>query len=151
MLDIDELRKEIAIRHNVLLTPDDPIFVTTTLSSIVLRHYLAILEAQSESHKAALTALLLEHEKSAKKIGSDVITAATTHVATQVKEAVATAAAEAAAAIRQEIAAAQAASHQVAVVAHAVRAARGTAIAAAAMAGVCAAVAVGAILLALLH
>ena len=51
MIDFDELRKTVAIKHNVLLGPDDPILVTVTLHDLVLGRYVEVLTAQNEGHQ----------------------------------------------------------------------------------------------------
>ena len=144
MLDFEELRKQVAITHNVLLGNDDPILVAVTLNEIVLRRYAEILSAQSEGHTVALTAALHEQAELSKKIGGRVITDAATFVSNQVRTAVAEAAAEATAKLRAELADAQAVSRASAAEAANARSARSMAVLAACVAGACAVIAVAA-------
>lgn len=85
MIDFDELRKEVAIRHNLLLTPDDPVLATVTLNELVLARYVELLTSQNEGHLVAINAALDEHVRQAKETGGALITAATNHVCDQIR------------------------------------------------------------------
>lgn len=89
MIDFDELRKEVAIRHNLLLTPNDPVLVTITLNELVLAHYVEILTAQNEQHLVALNLAMNDHIASAKDTGAKVITTAAGYVSDEVSKSVA--------------------------------------------------------------
>lgn len=112
MIDFDELRKEVAIRHHLLLTPDDPVLVTITLNELVLRRYVELLTEQNEGHMVALSAALEGHIDQAKRTGGLVITGASTFVADQVREAIAAAVKEASATLRADMEDARTAAQQ---------------------------------------
>lgn len=145
MIDFDELRKTVAIKHNVLLGPDDPILVTVTLHDLVLGRYVEVLTAQNEGHQKALAAALQTHIEESKATAGRVITDAADYVSGQVRQAVTAAVAEASVQLRQDLADARAASREVAAGADTARAARITAIAASAIAAICALIAVAAV------
>lgn len=150
MIDFDELRKTVAIKHNVLLGADDPILVTVSLHDLVLRRYVEVLTAQNEGHQKALAAALAENVEQSKGTAGKVITDAADYVAVQVRLAVTGALAEASAQLRQEVADACAAGRAAKAGEQMARAARTTAILAAVIAGLCAVVAVAAVVVALL-
>lgn len=58
MIDFDEIRKTVAIRHGVLLESNDPVLVTVTLNELVLSRYVEILTEQNEAHRKAIEAAL---------------------------------------------------------------------------------------------
>ena len=138
MIDFDEIRKEIAIKHSVLLGPDDPVLVTVTLNDLVIARYVDVLTAQNEGHQKALSAALQEHVEQSKATGGKIITDASDYVSTQVRQAVTDALTEVRAQIRQDMAEARAATRE------ASSAVRSTAIVAAVAAGFCALVAIAA-------
>ncbi|MDD4937252.1 MAG: hypothetical protein PHT60_15925 [Acidiphilium sp.] len=142
MIDFDELRKEVAIKHSVLLGPNDPILVTVTLHDIVLGRYVEVLSAQNEGHQKALSAALAEHVEQSKAIGGRIITDAADYVSRQVREAVTSALTDTGAKLRADLDAAQTARQQSANLAAEARSARSTAIIAAVVAGFCAIIAV---------
>jgi len=150
MIDFDELRKTIAIKHNVLLGPDDPILVTVTLNDLVIARYVEVLTAQNEGQQRALAAALAEHVEQSKAAGSRVITDAANYVSDQVRQAVQTALADAGATIRQEVADARAAGRDATQGAQAASTARSTAIIAAVASGLAAIVAIAALVVVLL-
>lgn len=88
MIDFDELRKEVAIRHNLLLTPNDPVLVTLTLNELVLARYVEILTAQNEQHLVALNLAMNDHIAKAKDTGAKVITTAAGYVSDEVSKSV---------------------------------------------------------------
>lgn len=149
MIDFDELRKTVAIKHGVLLGADDPILVTVTLNDLVLGRYVEVLTAQNEAHQKALAAALQEQVGQSKATAGRIITDAADYVSTQVRQAVTTALAEAVDQMRQECAGAIAASRQSVALAQSTRAAKTTAIGASVLAGICAVAALAAMLVVL--
>jgi len=149
MIDFDELRKTVAIKHNVLLGPDDPILVTVTLHDLVLGRYVEVLTAQNEGHQKALAAALQEHVEQSKAAGSRLITDAANYVSDQVRMAAQAALSDAGAAIRQDVADARTAGRDAVEGARAASAARSTAIIAAVAAGLAAIVAIAALVIVL--
>ncbi len=138
MIDFDELRKMVAIRHNVLLGKDDPILVTVTLHDIVLGRYVEVLTAQNEGHQKALTAALHTHMEQSKSAAGRVITDAAEYVSGQAQQAVMASLAEARSQLRQDIAEARGATLAVNAVVQTAQAARTTGIATTAVAIICA-------------
>lgn len=115
-LNFDDIRRQVAIEHNVVLGKDDPILVSVTINEMVLKRYL---EMASEGYEAASKGLLvslhhqLEQEKAAaKETAGRLITEASDHVAVQVKQAVDTAISTASAKIVQQVEAAQSAERE---------------------------------------
>lgn len=109
MIDFDEIRKIVAIRHNVLLGKDDPILVTVTLHDLVLGRYVEVLTDQNEGHQKALAAALHTHMEQSKVVAGRVITDAAEYVSGQARQAVMASLAEARSQLRQDIAVVQAA------------------------------------------
>jgi hypothetical protein len=138
MIDFDALRKEVAVKHGVLLGPDDPILVTVTLHDLVLGRYVEVLSAQNAGHAKALSAALAEQVEQSKALGGRIITEAADYVSTQVREAVTAAITEAGDRLRADL---NAARQESAALAAEAGTARATAIGAALGAGLCAALA----------
>jgi hypothetical protein len=151
MIDFDALRKEIAVRHSVLLGPDDPILVTVTLHDLVLGRYVEVLSAQNARHAKALSAALAEQVEQSKALGGRIITDAADYVSTQVREAVTSAITDAGAKLRADLDAAQSARRESAALAAEAGSARSTAIIAALGAGLCAVFAAAMAVVALLR
>ncbi|MCD2514651.1 hypothetical protein [Comamonas endophytica] len=84
MIDFDEIRKELAIRHNVLLGKDDPILVTVTLNELVLKQYLDLVESQYAETSKELTVILQQHVEQSKQTAGKIITEASNYVSEQV-------------------------------------------------------------------
>jgi len=81
MHNFDEIRKEVALRHNVLLTKDDPVLVAMTVSELSHERFLKIV---SERYEAAgrdlvnalshqMTTLLQLHDNDAKTTASRLV------------------------------------------------------------------------------
>lgn len=149
MLDFNELRKEVAIRHNVLLGPDDPILVTVTLNDLVLNRYVEILAAQNAGYQKALAALLHEQQDQAKVVAGRIITDAANYVSDQVRQAVAAAVADASTQLRQDLAEARAIRADAAAATSGAQSAKVVSLVAAGLAGVCAIVALVALVVVL--
>lgn len=105
-IDFDRLRQAVFLRHNIALTPDDPVLVTITLNELVLAHYVEILNARNEAHQAALTAALQTQITQSKDTAGRVITEAADYVSDQARKAIATALADALARLQRDVAAA---------------------------------------------
>ena len=85
MIDFDEIRKTVAIRHGVLLDPNDPVLVTVTLNELVLSRYAEILTEQNKAHRKAIEAALQQGIADAKQTAGRVITEAADYVGEQTK------------------------------------------------------------------
>jgi hypothetical protein len=92
MIDYEEIRKEIAIAHNVLLDRDDSVLVIVTLNELMFRHYSEHLAQQvaeqNETHRKAIEAAQQKGIADAKLTAGRVITEAAAFVSDQVNTAV---------------------------------------------------------------
>lgn len=110
MIDFDEIRKQVAIKHNVLIGKEDPVLVTVTVSEMVLDRYLDLVSEHYEDATRALTVSMEQQVEQAKGTAAKIITDASTYVSDQLRQAVVAAVNEAGGELRRQIAAAQAAS-----------------------------------------
>lgn len=87
MIDYDEIRKELAISHNVIIAKDDPILIAVTLNELVFQKYIDILMEQNleytEAVQKALDKALQKSVAEAKLTGSRVINEAADYVSEQ--------------------------------------------------------------------
>lgn len=88
MIDFDEIRKEIAIEHNVLLDRDDPILVAVTLHNQVLQQHVETLAKQNDAYRKSIEAAQKQGIADAKQTASKIITEASDYVSEQVNTAV---------------------------------------------------------------
>jgi len=137
-LDLNELRKIVAIKHNVLLSPDDPILVTLTLNELVLGHYLELVNQHSEDAERLLAAAIAEQLAAARASAGAIITDAADYVDTQVRQSVHAAILEANRQVQQHLADAQATSREIAQTGDAAKSAKTIAVLSAVSAGFCA-------------
>jgi hypothetical protein len=87
MIDFDEIRKQVAIKHNVLIGKDDPILVTVSLNEMVLSHYLDLISNQYKDAHHALMINMQQQVEQSKEIAGQVITDASNYVSEQVRQA----------------------------------------------------------------
>ncbi len=102
MIDLDELRSTVALKHNVLLGKDDPILVTVTMHELIMARYIQILTEAYAQHQKELTAAIAEQTVHAKEAGGRIITDAAEYASGRIREAVNAALADADAAARRE-------------------------------------------------
>ncbi len=88
MIDFNEIRKEVAIRHNVLLGNDDPILVTVTLNELVLNQYLSLIAQKYDEANRSLAISLQQQVEQSKKTAGKIITDASSYVSDQVRESI---------------------------------------------------------------
>jgi hypothetical protein len=88
-LDIERLIGDVAKRHNLLLRPDDPLFITVTLNELLLARALERIEAAIIASQDQIAAGTAQQIANAKALGERLITAAAGHAAGQVREAAA--------------------------------------------------------------
>lgn len=112
MLDFDEIRKQVAIKHNVLLGVEDPVLVTVTVSEMVLDRYLDLVSEHYEDATRALAVSMEQQVEQAKGTAGKIITDASNYVSDQIRQAVVAAVNEAGGELRRQITAAQAASKE---------------------------------------
>ena len=88
MIDYDEIRREAAIAHNVIVAKDDPLLVTVTFNELVFQRYVDILLEKQMEHMKALEAAQQRGIADAKQTAGRVITEAAGFVSNQVNTAV---------------------------------------------------------------
>lgn len=150
MVDFDEIRKHVAIQHNVLLGKDDPILVTVTVSEMVLDRYLERVSEHYDDATRALAVSTQQQVEQAKETAAKIITDASTYVSDQLRQAVTAAVNDAGIELRRQIASAQTASRDAVASGREAQSAKNSAFLAAALAGVAAVVAVAALVVVLL-
>lgn len=149
MVDFDEIRKHVAIQHNVLLGKDDPILVTVTVSEMVLDRYLELVATHYEDATRALAVSTQQQVEQAKETAAKIITDASTYVSDQLRQAVTAAVNEAGVELRRQILNAQAASRDAVASGRDAQSAKNGAFLAAVVASVAALVAVAALVVVL--
>jgi len=149
-LDLNELRKIVAIKHNVLLSPDDPILVTLTLNELVLGRYLELVNQHSEDAERRLASAIAEQLAAARASAGAIITDAADYVETQVRQSVHAAVLEADRQVQQHLADAQTASREIAQAGEATKSAKTIAVLSAVSAGFCAIIAITAAIMVML-
>jgi hypothetical protein len=106
-LDIERLISDVAKRHNLLLRPDDPLFITVTLNELLLARALERIEAAVIASQDQIAAGTAQQIATAKVLGERLITAAAGHLAGQVREAAGEAADRIGSAVAAELQAAR--------------------------------------------
>ncbi|CZZ74186.1 conjugal transfer protein TraM [Salmonella enterica] len=149
MLDFDDIRKEVAIRHNVLLGKDDPILVTVTVNELVLGRYLDLISDQYDEANRTLTLTLQQQVEQSKETAGKIITDAANYVSDQTRQAVAEAVKEAGKELRQQVAEVKTASREAVASGRDAQVAKNSAMVAAVLAGVAALIAVAALVVVL--
>jgi hypothetical protein len=86
-MDIEALRMEVARRHGVLLDAKDPIFVSVTLSELVLSELLAKIENASADFEKRAAALMAQELVAVKGTAETMIAGTAKVLANTVKEA----------------------------------------------------------------
>lgn len=71
-MDVQQLIGEVARRHNVLVTPEDPIFVAVTLNELLLAQHVQELQAAVEAATRAAAAASFAEAKAATRLGDQV-------------------------------------------------------------------------------
>ena len=79
-IDIDELRRIVAIKHGLVLGKDDPILVTLTLNEAYLQHFIDLVHFEASKNHLEFAAVLEAHTKTATKISEQIINQATKHL-----------------------------------------------------------------------
>lgn len=102
-LEIERLIGEVARRHNVLLSRDDPILVTVTLNELILAATMKRLQAIVVASQDQIAAGTAQQVADAKATAAHLITEAADYVAGQVRAAVGNIASEIKAAAADEL------------------------------------------------
>ncbi len=71
-MDVQQLIGEVARRHNVLVTPEDPIFVAVTLNELLLAQHVQELQAAVAAAARTAAAASFEGSKTAARLGDQV-------------------------------------------------------------------------------
>ena len=86
---IERLIGEVAKRHDLLLSRDDPVLVTVTLNELILAEALAQLQASLVEAKQEIAASAAKQIEASKTIAEQLITAAADYAAGEIRAAVA--------------------------------------------------------------
>ncbi|EAQ2882451.1 conjugal transfer protein TraM [Salmonella enterica] len=150
MIDFDDIRKEVAIRHNVLLGKDDPILVTVTVNELVLARYLDLISDQYDEANRTLTVTLQQQVEQSKETAGKIITDSANYVSDQLRQSVAEVVKDVGKDLRRQVAEVQAASREAVANGRDAQVAKTSAVVAAVLSGVAALVAVAALVVVLL-
>lgn len=148
MIDPDEIRKEVALRHSLLLGADDPILVTITINELVLDRYIELANGQRLEQQQAITAAIQAQVEQAKDTAGKIITDSANFVSDQVREAISAAARDASLSLRDQLAVARTTGETIKSDLGQIQTARTIAIVSAGIAIICAVVAIAAVLMA---
>ena len=88
MVDLDEVRKEVAIKHGMLLDENDPMLITVTMNEVILGQYVEMVAAQNAEYVKAVEAAIQKGIADSKLTAGRVITESGDYVAKQVRVAV---------------------------------------------------------------
>ena len=86
--DIEAAIGEVARKHNLLLSADDPILITITLNEMILSRLLGKLQLSIEAAQDQISAGSAQHIEKAKEVAGIIITSAADYVATQTRLAI---------------------------------------------------------------
>jgi len=84
--DIDALIKEVAIKHNISLSPDDPIMILPTINRLLLSETEAGQQALLQQFKEELENLLMRTQKDVSRNAEAILLTSTKHNITEIKE-----------------------------------------------------------------
>jgi hypothetical protein len=87
--DIEQLIGEVAQKHGLLLSRDDPVLVSVTLNELLLADTLGQLRASLDTAKLEIGELSAKQTEAAKTIAEQLITAAAGYIADEVRAAAA--------------------------------------------------------------
>ena len=90
-MDVDSLRAQVARKHNVMLSTDDPIFVAVTLNELVLEELLSRMKVIADDARAQSIAAANHQVDLAKAVAGKLITESAGYIANQVTQRVAVA------------------------------------------------------------
>ena len=97
VIDLDEIRQEVAKKHNFLLDLDDPVLITVTICEVILNQYVEMVAAQNAEYVKTLTDAaeasvqkgLAESKATAGKLITDASNYVSDQVSSQAKQAIA--------------------------------------------------------------
>lgn len=73
LIDFDEIRKEVALRHGIVLGVDDPILVTVTINELVLARIIEVADEQQRRSAEDLARQVRDQVAEATELSSRVI------------------------------------------------------------------------------
>lgn len=85
VLDTEKLRAELAAKHQVVLSANDPIFITLALNEMVLAHHVKRIEELNAAARAEAAADLTRQLETAKTAAADIVTRSAQYIADQVR------------------------------------------------------------------
>ena len=85
--DIEEAISEVARKHNLLLSADDPLLVTVTLNEAILRRIIACQIEAIEAAQDQISAGAAQQIETAREVAGLIVTGAADYVAGQVRAA----------------------------------------------------------------
>lgn len=86
-MDVQELIGEVAKRHNVLVDPKDPIFVSVTLNELLLAEHIRRAQASFEQANRTATAASYQQVENAKRVAAQFVTDSAKYTTEQVRAA----------------------------------------------------------------
>ena len=86
-MNVQDLIGEVAKRHNVLVDPQDPIFVAVTLNELLLAEHVQKLQASLERAEKATALASSRHLDVARRTAADLMADSSRHVSDQVRAA----------------------------------------------------------------
>src|SRR5687768_8876930 len=105
MVDFDEIRKEVAIKHGILLDEDDPLLMTVTINELILNQYVEMVASQNAEYVKKLAesvdASIQKGIAESKVVAGRVITEGGNYVSNQMKASITSSIAEGGAKIVQ--------------------------------------------------
>jgi hypothetical protein len=101
--DVKELIGEVAKRHHILLSEDDPVLVTLTLNELILTRAILEIEAHIQACKEQASIAAAEHIAASKALAEDIVTAGAAYLVGELRAAVAEATAALGEAVAQSI------------------------------------------------
>lgn len=86
-MNVQDLIGEVAKRHNVLVDPQDPIFVTVTLNELLLAEQVRKMQAALERAEKTAALASSRHLEVARRTAADLLADSSRHVSDQVRAA----------------------------------------------------------------
>ena len=86
-MNVQDLIGEVAKRHNVLVAPQDPIFVAVTLNELLLAEHVQKMQASLERAEKAAALASSRHLEVARRTAADLVADSSMHVSDQVRAA----------------------------------------------------------------
>jgi Transcriptional activator TraM. len=88
MVDFDEVRKEVAIKHGVLLDENDPMLMNVTVNEVILNQYVEMVASQNAEYVKSVEAAIQKGIADSKLTAGRVITEGGDYVGERVKQSI---------------------------------------------------------------